>query len=461
MTRSWNRRTLLKTAAGSSAGALLGAHHLDAPGVLAQDPTPTPAPTPTPVSLGEGDISITMWVQDFGPSIEFFQKAAETYIAREPNVSVTVQAISYNDLLAKVLPSVAAGNEAEIIMGYTDWYVATDITRLFLSIDEYVGGKAELEKSLFPSTLTTLTMPEDKVYYIPFAAGIRAAATTVNVKQCQEAGIDYTAFASWDDLVAAGRELTVTEGGKITRAGLSPVTAQLSLVKTFIWQMGGEFYDAESGKWTFSTPEGEAAAQRLYDLFWDESPTSSYDLISIADEYTSFEQGRVSMHLNGAWTVGVHEAVVPELDADAIPTPKLAEAQTDVVYPEHMAVATLSRRLGDDEEKRQHAVGIVQEMFKPDALLGQTHTYSGTLCSKELYADPRVLETKYGPVSKRIAEATWPRTRYPRNHVANPAPAQTELDRGLRKEISITEALANIDEYLNDQEEQARERIGG
>jgi hypothetical protein len=89
-----------------------------------------------------------------------------------------------------------------------------------------------------------------------------------------------------------------------------------------------------------------------------------------------------------------------------------------------------------------------------------TETYSGTLCSKELYADPRIMETKYGPVSKRIAEGTWPRTRYPKDHVANQAPARTELERALRKEISIKEALGNADKYLNDQEKQARERLG-
>jgi ABC-type glycerol-3-phosphate transport system substrate-binding protein len=458
MTRSWNRRTMLKTAAGASAATLLAANRHATRGVRAQEPTPEP--TPTPVSLGEGDIAVTMWVQDFGPTIEFFQKAAETYIAGAPNVQVTVQAVSYDDLLAKMLPSVAAGNEADIMMGYTDWYVATDISRLFLPLDEYMGGRAALEASLFPATLTTLALPEDKVFYVPFAAGIRAAATTVNAQQYAEAGIDYLTFATWDDLVAAGQELTLTEGGRITRAGLSPATGQLTLLKSWIWQMGGEFYNEETGEWTFSTPEGEAGAQRLYDLFWGETPTSSYDLISIDNEYTSFEQGRVSTDLNGAWAVSSHEAVVPELDADAFPTPLLAGAEVDVFYPEHLAVATLSRRLADDEGKRQHCVGIVQEMFKPDALLELTDIYSGTLCSQEVYADPRIMETKYGPLSKRIAEGTWPRARFPRDHVANPAPALTELDRGMRQEIPITEALANIDQYLNDQERQARERIG-
>jgi ABC-type glycerol-3-phosphate transport system substrate-binding protein len=459
MSKSLNRRTLLKAAAGSSA-ALVAGNRLGSSRATAADTTPTPAPTPTPVSLGEGDTSITMWVQDFGPAIDYFKKAAEVYIGSGANVKVTVQAISFDDLLAKMLPSIAAGTEADIIMGYTDWYVATDVSRLFLPLDEYMGGKAELEKSLFPSTLTTLDLPKDKVYYVPFAAGIRAAATTVNVKQFKEAGVDYLTFGAWDDVVTAGQKLTTKDGDKITRAGLSPVTAILSLVKTWIWQMDGEFYDHESGKWSLSSPEGEAAMQRLYDLYWGTTPTSSFDLVTFDNEYTSFEQGRSAADLNGAWAVGVHEANVEGLEADAVPTPKLAEAKTDVVYPEHLGVATLSRRLAKNDKKREHCVGIIKQMFKPESLLGMTETYSGTLCSKELYADPRIMETKYGPVSKRFAEGTWPRTRYPKDHVANQAPARTELERALRKEISIKEALGNADKYLNDQEKQARERLG-
>lgn len=456
MIGSWNRRTLLKTAAGTSAGALLGAHRFGR--ARAQDPTP--APTPTPILLGEGDISITIWVEDFGPSVDYYRRAASSYVAREPNVKVTVQSIPYQDLLAKMLPSVAAGTEGDIMLGYSDWFVATDITKLFLPLDEYMGGKAELERSLFPSTLTALDLPEGKVYYVPDSGGIRAAATTVNVAQFQEAGIDYLSFATWEDLVAAGQALTVKEGDKIVRAGLSPVTAQLSLLKSWIWQMGGEFYDGASGTWSLATPEGEAAAQILYDLFWGASPTSSYDLVSFDNEYTGFEQGIVSADLNGAWTVGIHEQVVPELDVDGIPTPALAGAVADVFYPDPLAVVTLSRRLADDEEKRNHCVGIIKELWTPDSLIELTDIYSGILCSKDIYADPRIMETTYGPFSKRIAEATWPRARFTRDHVANQQPAQIELDRALRKEISISEALGNMDDYLNDQEKQARERIG-
>lgn len=487
MTTHLSRRTFLKMVASTSAVGLLAAcggnppavqtaanTSAAGPGATAATGTteapvatqataaaatvgPTlPPPTPTPLLVGQGNTPLTMWVQDFAPAVQMFQRAAKGVADRSGNIKVTVQPIPYTDLLAKVLPSVAAGTEANIIMGYTDWYVATDVSKLFLELDEIMGGRSALEKIIFPSALTTLDTPQNKVYYVPWAAGIRAAATTVNINQYKEKNLDYTKFAVWEDFVQAGKQLTIKDGDRLKRSGLSPINGALSLLKCWIWQQGGEFYDAASGKWSFSTPDGETAAQRLYDLFYKDQVVN-FDLFT--DEYQGFSQGLVSTEFDGAWTAGVQEAAVPGLKVDVVPTPKLTGAKKDVVYPEHMGVLTLSRRLAQDQTKLQPATAILSEMLKPETLLALTETYSGSLMSKELYNDPRVMQTKYGPISKRVAEGTWPRTRYPKDHVANQGPAAQELTRGLRKEITIKEALTRMDTYLNQQEADARERL--
>jgi hypothetical protein len=358
--------------------------------------------------------------------------------------------------MAKILPSVAAGTDADLMMGYTDWYVATDVSKLFLPLDEYFGGRSELERIVFPSALTTLDSPQGKTFYIPWAAGIRAAAATVNVKQYTEKNLDYTKFATFEDFVAAGKQLTVEQDGKIMRAGLSPYSAALSLLKTWIWQMDGDFYDKATGQWNFSTQEAEHAGQMLYDLWWKDKVTS-FELFS--NEYEGFSQGLISTQFDGAWTAGVQESGIPDLKCDVVPTPKLNGAKKDVVYPEHMGVITVSKRLSQDQQKLQPGIAIAQEMLKPESLLAMTETYSGSLMSKELYDDPRIMKTKYGPISKRVAEGTWSRARFPQDHVANQGPAQEELYRALRKEITIKEALTNMNTYMNDQESQARERL--
>ena len=441
---------------GASAPTAAPAAEPTAEPTVAPAAEPTPAPTAQPEILGEGDTEISMWVQDFPPAVEFFKKAAQAHMEKASGIKVVVQPIPYSDLQTKMLPAIAAGNEADVLFGYTDWYVATDITKLFLPLDDFVGGRAELEKSIFPSALTTLETPENKVYYVPFAAGIRAAALTLNTAHYKEKNIDYAKFTAFEDYLGAAKELTITDGGAIKRAGISTYTAVLSLVKTWIWQMGSEFYNREQGKWSLSSPEGEAALQRIYDMYWT-NKVSSLDIFN--DEYQGFIQELVSTQFNGAWTMGVMEAANEKLKLDCLPTPKLLSAKNDVVYPEHMGVVTLSRRLAKDNNKLDAAVGIMKAMLTADALIFLTETYSGSVMSKAVYDDPRINQTKYGKISKRIAEGTWPRARFPRDRVANQAPAQEELWRALRKQISVKEALANADTYLNDQEAQAIERL--
>lgn len=456
-TRTRSRRDLLKLAAGTAAGAAAAAGRP----ARAQDASLTP--TPEPVNIGQGATNLTIWVQDFGPTIGYFEAAARAYVDRAgaDTVQVTVQALPFDDLLAKVLPSVAGGTEADIIMGYTNWYVATDVSRLFLPLGEYMGGRATLEESVYPTAFGVLDTPGDEVYYVPFAAGLRGAATTVNLGQYEEQGIDPLAFTSWDEVEAAAEELTIRDGDAVTRAGLSPIAGLTGLVilKQWIWQQGGEFYDRESGTWSLASPEGEAAMQRLYDLFWTKK-VSSFDLINVDTEFDDFNRGAVSTHINGAWAVGFHEQVNPDLDAEGMPTPVLAGGE-EVYYPDHLAVTTLSRRLAEDETKLPHALGILEELLTPDALLAMTETYTGSLLNQKLYEDPRIEETRYGPASKRIAQAVWPKSRFPGDRVANFEPAQQELERALRQELAIMEALQNADAYLNDQEAQVRQRMGG
>ncbi len=146
-------------------------------------------------------------------------------------------------------------------------------------------------------------------------------------------GIDAASLATWDDLVGAGQQLTVMDGETMSVAGLSPVSSALSMVKNWVWQVGGEFYNGETGEWTFSTPEGEASLQRLHDLFHGEQPTCSFDLVSLDNEFDVWKQGKIATHMNGAWTIGVPRR---RSKADGIPTPMLAEMADDVVYPEHI-----------------------------------------------------------------------------------------------------------------------------
>jgi hypothetical protein len=343
-----------------------------------------------------------------------------------------------------------------VMMMYTDWVVATDISAVFLDITDAAGGASALEEKMWPAAFQAVEAPEGKVFYLPWLAGVRGAVHTVNKDHLAEKSIDYTAFKSYEELIEAGKTLTeVGADGKITRSGYSPRSSQYQQLWSLIWQLGGNFFDKENGTWSHSSPEGEAAAQILYDIYWKEQ-TCDFDLFT--SEYEAVSQKLVSIWGDGAWTASV-QTDVAGIPCDNFVTPALANAVEYVLYPQHIAGWGLSKRLTDAPDKLQAGVDLSLTIVGPGASLQALEFYSGVVPSKEVYADPKIADVKFGEMSKRVAETLWPVCRYPQDHVAQHGPASTEFDRAMRKEITITEALANMDAYLQEQENQARERL--
>ncbi|MGQ9554497.1 MAG: ABC transporter substrate-binding protein [Anaerolineae bacterium] len=382
---------------------------------------------------------------------------APPFAEKNPDVTVNLQAIGYGDLFAKLLPSIAAGTEGDVLMLYTNWVVATDVTKVFLDITEPAGGAAALGEKMWPAAFNVLDVPEGKVYYLPWLAGIRGAVVTVNTDHMAEKSIDYLNWQSYDEIIEAGKSLTQKNAdGKITRAGYSPRSSQYVLMPTLMWQMGGAPYDKSTGKWSFNSAEGEQAAQFLYDIYWKHE-TCDFELFQ--SEYEAVSQKLVSIWGDGAWTASVQKTVAG-IPTDNIPTPKLANAAENIQNPDHIACWGLSKRLAGATDKLKPAIDFAMEIVGPDALILAFDFYSGVCMTKAVYQDPRIEKVQFGLMSKRVAEGMWPVARYNQDHVADHGPAATELDRAMRKEISIKEALTNMDAYLQEQEDAARERIG-
>lgn len=399
--------------------------------------------------------SVVVWYQDWDGANRIMKAAKEQRAKDEPNVTIELTPIAFNDLLAKLLPSIASGTEGDVLMMYTDWVVGTDVSKVFLELTDIAGGAKALGEAMWPAAFGVLDVPGDKIYYLPWLAGIRGAVLTVNKDQLAEKKIDYLNFKTFEEVIEAGKTLTEKSGDKISRSGYSPRSSQYQLLWSLIWQMGGNFFDKESGKWSHSTDIGEQAAQLIYDVYWKDQ-TCDFDLFT--SEYEAVSQKLVSIWGDGAWTASVQtdSAKVP---SDNIVTPFLANAKEKVVYPQHIAGWGLSKRLADKKDQLTSALSFAQFLVGPDSTIQAFDSYSGVCMTKAVYTDPRIEKVKYGPMSKRIAEGMWPVAKYPGDHVANQAPASTELERAMRKEITIKEALANMDKYLQDQEDQARERI--
>lgn len=440
-----SRRQFLKLSAGLGAITALAAC----------SPVAPQADAPGAVVTAEA-IDLVVWYQEWDGANRIMNWVTPEFLKDHEDVNVDLQAIGFGDLLAKMLPSVAAGTEGDVMMMYTDWVVATDISQVFLDITDPAGGAAALEEKMWPAAFQAVDAPGGTVYYLPWLAGIRGAAMTVNADHMAEQNIDYLGFKSYEEVVETGVALTQTnDAGKIVRSGYSPRSSQYQLLWSMIWQLGGDFFDRETGLWSHNSAEGEAAAQIIYDLYWSHK-TCDFELFT--SEFEAVSQQLVSIWGDGAWTASV-QTDVAEVPAENIVTPPLANAVEYALYPQHVAGWGLSKRLVDSAAKMDAGVDFAMLIVSNGALLQALEFYSGVVPSKDVYNDPGIADVKYGLMSKRVAEGMWPVARYPRDHVAQQGPAGTEFDRAMRQEITIQEALINMDAYLQEQEDQARERL--
>ena len=462
-----DRREFLQLMGAASAGAVLAksgalrSMGLSRSGDSTSTSLPNPNTSTQPIVVGKGSTPITMWVQLFGPAVIWFHTAASNYASKNPDVTITVLPVPYTSLQSKILPSIAAGTEADIMFAYNDWFFSNDVTELFLNLSKYMGGAKTLDAIAYPSALSAVALPAGQAYYVPDLAGIRGASLTVNATQFEKKGINYLNLATWDDVISAAKELTEFKGSTMVRSGLSPITglANLAMLQSWVWQLGGEFYNTETGKWNFSTAEGKAAAQALYDLYWTDK-VASFDLANINNETTQFQRGLVSSNLNGMWQISSIEETVPGFSADAIVTPLLTGHTASVWDPDAISVITLSKALESDQSKLQHCVGLLEELTSASSTLSVFGSYSGATALKSVYASPDLAKERFGKVVARIGPTVWKLGRYNRDHVSNKMPAVTELTLGLQKQTSLTSALASVDTYLNQQESEARQRLG-
>jgi ABC-type glycerol-3-phosphate transport system substrate-binding protein len=424
----------------------------------AAPPTPTPSPTVTQY-IGNGSLNLVMWVQNYGPSVDASVLGAQAFVKKNPDARVQMEITPYETLQEKAISAAAAGTEADIFTVYNAWLLSVPISELYLNVTPYMGGVGGLEKVVFPGALKALPPSGNQYYMVPTGCGMNAVAVTVNTDAYKEKGIDYTTISTFEDLVTAGKELTTTSGGTMTRAGLAVTGYEaFLLMQTFIQQQGGSFYDNDNGKWNFATNDGKAAAQKLYDLWWTDKVTS-WDLINDTNEDEQFVRGLEVSDFIGAYHGGSDEATNPNLHTAAFAVPPLKGAKNDILQTDQEGGWALSRQLASDKPKRTAAIALLHELLTT-SLYAQPETYSGAIAVKAVYEQKDLASMKYGERSKAISEALWPRVKFQQGHVATVTPAQTELESYLRKEQSLSDSLSAIDTYMNQQEKLARQRLG-
>lgn len=238
---------------------------------------------------------LTMWLVGSEAQAKTVNGLADTFLKRT-GVKVHCEAISWGEAHSKYLTAVAGGVEPDIgTMGLT-WGV--EFGRLGALIDlrkTFPQDIAIIQKETFPGLWESIEQG-GMAYGIPFDLSLQVLYYRTDlIPQPPQ---------TWDELVALLQRLRkdnrrmIIDWGNLSWIGYAP----------FLWQAGGDFYNADHTASTLDTPQAITGLEFFRDLY------ARYDVpkTSIPIEQ-GLRTGEFPLVMSGNWKTVSLSAGVPEI----------------------------------------------------------------------------------------------------------------------------------------------------
>lgn len=293
MSRILNRRTTVKLLTASVALPLL------AGGALAEGLS--------------GKLSF-MVAEYSAKTAPFWQKQVDSFKAANPGVEVTLEVVNWQQMHDTTAQRIAAGAMPDLVNTATIWlpeWVKADAIKEVSG--DYVSDavKADIVPSLFELGASY----EGKSWGLPIAVGGRGLF--YNTELMTQAGYD-KAPADWVGLkeaVAKVQEKTGQFGFGYDAKGVQA----FRYFGFFLWNNGGDFFDAE-GKAAFNSDKGVEALKFLVDLAGTKAIPAPAGT-AIEDLEPMFKGGRLAMLIDGNYFATAIRTDAPNLKFNVAAVP--------------------------------------------------------------------------------------------------------------------------------------------
>ncbi len=419
-----------------------------------------------PIPEPKSKVKLDWWYQDWTGGISWMNDYIASFEKRHPNIDINLIPVPFQDLFAKFIPSIAQGNEADILFGYDEWLIGKDVSRLFTPLTPTLFTPAEFKQYVYEPPLKNVTAKNGSIYGLPALTGANAFGFTYHKDLFREAGVDPKAIKSWDDLKAAAKKLTVYNAdGTIKRSGmLFSYTEAANALLDMIQMQGArnKLLNVKNKTWNFNIPEARKAME-TFKWFVD---NKVYDPQS-GDPFQSFPNKLGAMLLIGPWNVGATMTNFPELDVGYLLMPPFPTANDKLVLGSVVSYGSYfaSKRLKGD--KLNAAMILFKDiMTNPEfcdiPFYHEPPYWVGAICLKK-YVD--VLTTRPADKMNEFAQTALTATQKGlpaintlETRISEPIlirqvihPEMTNVFLGKK---SIDDALKYLTDYLTKQEKQ-------
>jgi multiple sugar transport system substrate-binding protein len=307
-TKKLSRREMLKFGGLTAVGTLLAACSTPTTAPQATSETqPEAPPKASPVPQEAAKIEFMMWA--WSPENEKFERDRVDMFNKSQQAAIVEPVIlPYEDLWTKLDILVASGQAPDSV-----WYDYAAYPLIakgeFIDLKPYVETVPEmLDDAVYDQNFwpPAKMLGDDQMISLPI--GGEGMNLFYNRDLLDAAGQAYpNEELTWDTFLALAKELTKTEGDKITQFG----TALGTMQAWWAWPMlpqsrGVDIVDSRTKptKSLLNTPEVIESLQFLQDLVYKDKVAPDPAQASVlADQGGDFASGKVALFIDGAWDV--------------------------------------------------------------------------------------------------------------------------------------------------------------
>ncbi|MEW9551761.1 extracellular solute-binding protein [Nonomuraea sp. NPDC050783] len=215
-------------------------------------------------------MTLSFWSTGGDDETATFQKAADLYHQKHPNVTVKVQTLSWDDAYAKLLAAATSRTGPDILSGGMTWTIQFGARGAMVDLREH--GIEALKGQAQPAQWESAVSPDGSVYGVPL--DMSTLALYYRTDLLKEAGIAAPP-RTWQELV--------DDIGRLKAAGVKKPYSQdwgnLDWIGYFnyLYQAGGTFYTPDC-KPSLNTPQAERALTYWVDLYREHGvPTATVE----------------------------------------------------------------------------------------------------------------------------------------------------------------------------------------
>lgn len=254
----------------------------------------------------QDEVTITYWQYDFESKIDAIDTLIEQFEEANPNINVEQQTFPYDAFQQQVAAAVPAGQGPDVVNLFYGWLPAWADAGYLIPLPEEHFDVAMIEEAFIPTVQAARYQGE----YWGLPTAVRNLALFYNQDLLEEAGIAEPP-TTWDEFIAAAKQLTVGENGRYERIGygVAPDGQDHNLVREVLMrQFGGVPYSEDNRQVTYNSAEGKEAFD-FYTGWLTDEQIGVPDFVpggasgSAAGYRTGFLASRIAMVIDGSFAI--------------------------------------------------------------------------------------------------------------------------------------------------------------